>query len=317
MEAIADKIRHYRKTFRPPLFYALGSLAFWLSTVLATIILGLLLYDVYASIVEVAFPLAHPGKGWLFTAEVPMVFGVMQAYIQGSDRRYRSLNPTARYVHFRTPQDAVAKEKHAYFHATFKHDGDLRLLAKQLIEEWEWRRELKLRAKEPLERAALGFFNLPSPANFAAYITGLVAVLAGIIIATLSSDSIVADLGQFVIDASQLTTQMWLAIVLPFALCVVPGALILVGIKQIGQMLLEKVNDQYLGHTAFYRFISELLELHDRGEPMLLRGTRTWAYWTIRLTTAPLKDCPRIWGRIRRSKAWAKRGSASPRAYQR
>lgn len=63
--------------------------------------------------------------------------------------------------------------------------------------------------------------------------------------------------------------QLWLAIVLPFAVCVLPGAVILAGIKQIGETLLECVNDQFLSHTAFYRFISELLELHDRDERLL------------------------------------------------
>lgn len=306
MEAIADKIRHYRKTFRPPVFYALDSLALWLSLGLATLILGLLFLDLYLRIAKSTYLLGKSDQAWLMVYEVPMLLGLMQVYFQGVERRFRMLYPAVGRVHFRTPHDTLAKEKHAYLHATFAHEGDLRSLAKHLIEEWEWRRELKVRAQEPLLNRAAGFFKLPSPGNFAAYLTGVMAVLAGIVIATLSREALFADLEQFLVDTWSLIVQLWLAIVLPFAVCVLPGAVILVGIKQIGETLLERVNDQFLSYTAFYRFISELLELHDRGERLLLRKTRAWAYWTVRLTMVPLKDVPQVWRRIRRAKALAR-----------
>lgn len=306
MEAIADKIRHYRAKFRPPIFYALDSLVLWISIGLAAAIIGLLFVDLYLRIADNAYLLELSDQAWLLASEVPMVFGFMQAYLHGLERRCRTLNTTAKTVHFRRSLELLTKEKLACLHATFDHDNDLRIFAKNLIEEWEWRRDLRLRAREPLERAAWGFFRLPSAANFAAYLTGLVAVVAGIVIATLSSDAIFGDLDQFLTDAWHLILKLWLVVVAPFALCVVPGTLILVGIKQIGEAILEQLNDQFLSHTAFYRFISEILELHDRGEPMLLRKTRAWAYWTIRLTTAHLKDFPRICGRVRRARVRAK-----------
>ncbi|WP_271409133.1 hypothetical protein [Pseudomonas sp. Q1-7] len=309
MEAIADKIRHYRQTFRPPVFYAFSSLALWLSIGLATIILGLLFFDLYLRIAKTTYLLTKSDQAWLIAYEVPMLFGLMQAYFQGIERRYRLLYPAAKRVHFRTPHDALAKEKHAYLRTTFAHEGDLRALAKYLIEEWEWRRVIKVRAQEPLSRRAAGFFQLPSAGNFAAYVTGLVAVLAGIVISTLSREALYADLEQFLVDTWHLIVQLWLAIVLPFAVCVLPGAVILVGIKQLGETLLECINDQYLGHTAFYRFISELLELHDRGERLLLRKTRARIYWAVRLTMVPVQDIPRIWRRIRRAKAMAQRSA--------
>ncbi|QEY64279.1 hypothetical protein FXN65_20280 [Metapseudomonas lalkuanensis] len=307
MEAIADKIRHYRQTFRPPVFYALNSLALWLSIGLAMLILGLLFFDLYLRIATNTYLLGKVDQAWLIVYEVPMLFGLMQVYFQGAERRYRLLYPTARRIHFRTPYAILAKEKHAYLRTTFALNGDLRALAKHLIEEWEWRREIKTRAQEPLSRLATGFFKLPSPSNFAAYMTGLVAVLAGIVIATLSGEALFADLEQFLIDTWHLIVQLWLAIVLPFAVCVLPAAVVLVWIKQIGETLLECVNDQFLSHTAFYRFISEVLELHDRGERLLMRKTRAWAYWTVRLTIAPLEDIPRIWRCIKRAKAIAQR----------
>ncbi len=238
MEAIADKIRHYRKTFRPPVFYALGSLALWLSIGLATLILGLLFFDLYLRIAQNTYLLGKTDQAWLMVYEVPMLFGMMQAYFHGTERRYRMLYPATRRIHFRTPHEILAKEKHAYLRATFTHEGDLRVLAKYLIEEWEWRRELKVRAQEPLLRRAAGFFTLPSPGNFAAYMTGLVAVLAGIVIATLSREVLFADLEQWLVDAWSLIVQLWLAIVLPIAVCMLPGAVILTGIKQVGETLL-------------------------------------------------------------------------------
>jgi hypothetical protein len=138
-----------------------------------------------------------------------------------------------------------------------------------------------------------------------------VAVLAGIVIATLSREVLFADLEQFLVDAWNLIVQLWLAFVLPFAVCMLPGAVILVGIKQVGETLLEQVNDQFLSHTGFYRFISELLELHDRGERLLLRKTRAWAYWTVRPTMVPIEDIPGVWRRIRRAKVLARRSASS------
>ncbi|MFI8482896.1 hypothetical protein ACIGCM_20240 [Pseudomonas sp. NPDC078700] len=313
MEAIADKIRYFRKTFRPPVFYALSSLALWLSIGLAGVILGLLFFDLYLRVTQSTYLLGTSDQAWLLVYEVPMMFGLLQVYFQGAERRYRLLHPLATRVHFRTPHVTLAKEKHAHLRNTFAHEGDLRALAKHLIEEWEWRRELKIRAQEPLILRAKGFFKLPSPSNFAAYLTGFIAIVAAIVIATLSRETIFADLEQFLIDTWDLIVQLWLSIVLPFAVCVLPGAVILVGVKQIGEALLEWMDDQFLSDIAFYRFISELLELHDRGERLLLRNTRAWAYWTIRLSMAPLEEVPNVWRRIRRARALARRNGRSGR----
>ncbi|MGE8360435.1 hypothetical protein [Pseudomonas sp.] len=311
MEAVADKIRYYRKTFRSPVFYALDSRVLWLSIGLAALILGFLFLDMYLRIAQDTYLLGNFDQGWLFMAEMPMLLGLMQVYFQGAERRYRVLHPSAKRVHFRTPHDTLEKEKRAHLQVLFVQGGDLRALAKHLIEEWEWRRELKLKAQEPLIHRAAGFFKLPSAGNFAAYLTGFMAVLAAIVITTLSREALFSDLEQILVDAWGLIVHLWLAIVLPFALCVLPGAVILVGVKQIAETLLEWANDQFLSHTAFYRFILELLELHDKGERLRLCRTRAWVYWTVRLIMAPIEDVPRVWRRIRRAKALARRGSRS------
>jgi hypothetical protein len=166
---------------------------------------------------------------------------------------------------------------------------------------------LKLRAQEPMWRRAVGFFGLPSATNFAAYVTGLVAVVAGIVIATITPEVVFGSFWEFLEDAWSLIGMLWLAIVFPFALCVLPGAIILSGVKNLGEALLEWLDDQYLSRTAFYHFISELLELHDRGERLLLRKTGARLYWLVRLGTAPIKEVPGVWRLIKRSKALGKR----------
>jgi len=307
MQAISDKIRHYRKTFRPPVFYALGSLALWLSIVLAALILGLMSLDLYLRFAKGRELLDTCDQLALLLLETPLLFGMLQAYFMGAERRYRQLHPSVRQVNLRTPKLYLGMEKRAYLQSTFEHDGDLRVLAKTLVEEWEWRRELRNRAQEPLWRRAMGFFGLPSASNFAAYLTGLVAVIAGIVIATMTPEVVFGSFGQFLDDTWTLIRMLWMAIVLPFALCVLPGAVILSTIKNIGEALLEWLNDQYLSQTDFYRFISELLDLHDRGERLLLRKTRAHLYWAARLTMAQIQDLPKVWRRIKRARGLSKR----------
>jgi hypothetical protein len=307
VRAISDKVRHYSKTFRPPVFYALGSLAFWLSVTLATVILGLTAADLYVRLTQrTPFLLGQQQLG-LLLFEIPLLFGMLQIYFLGAERRYRQLHPGAKRVTLRTPSMHLVREKRAYLSSKFGHEGTLRDLAKLLISEWEWRREIRNRTQEPLWRRAVRFFGLPSAANFAAYLTGILAVFAGIVIATMSAEVLFGSIDEILEDAWVLVRMLWLSIALPFALCVLPGAVILSSIKNVGQALVEWLNDQYLSDTAFYRFISELVELDDRAERLLLRGTSSKLYWMVRLTMSPLPDVPKVWRRVRRAKRLGKR----------
>lgn len=307
MRAISDKVRHYRKTFRPPVYYALGSLAFWLSVILASLILGLTAADLYVRLTQQTVFLGGAQQLSLLLFEIPLLFGMLQVYFLGAERRYRQLHPGARCVTLRTPTMHLVSEKRAYLSSTFGHEGTLRDLAKLLISEWEWRREIRNRTQEALWRRAVGFFGLPSAGNFAAYLTGILAVFAALVIATMSAETLFGSIDQILEDAWALIRMLWLAIVLPFALCVLPGAVILSSIKNVGEALVEWMNDQYLSDTAFYRFISELVELDDRAERLLLRGTSSKLYWMVRLTMSPHQDVSKVWKRIRRAKRLGKR----------
>ncbi|TCD24496.1 hypothetical protein E0D86_04660 [Pseudomonas sp. IC_126] len=307
MRAISDKVRHYRKTFRPPVFYALGSLAFRLTVLLALLIVGLILSDLYLRLFHAVELLDGRDQLILLLFEIPMLFGMLQVYFMGAERRYRQLHPGAGRVTLRTPYVYLVGEKRAYLSATFSHKGNLRELARALVDEWEWRREIRNRTQEPLWRRAVSFFGLPSAANFAAYLTGLLAVFAGIVIATMSAETVFGSLEQLVKDAWKLIWLLWLSIAWPIALCVLPGTAIVSAIKNLGESLVEGLNDQYLSDTAFYRFISEILELDDRGERLLLSRTSSTLYWMARLIMAPIQDIPKVWNRIRRARRLGKR----------
>lgn len=307
MQGIADKIRHYRKTFRPPVFYALDSYVLWLSVALACLIMMILFANLYLLVANDVQLLRPWDQAWLFLSEIPLVFGMLQVYFLGAERRFRHLNPAIKRVNLRTPHVSLGDEKHAYLRATFKSEDDLHGLAKRLTDEWEWRREIKRRAQDPMWTHATGFYQLPSGSNFAAYMTGLVAVVAGIVIATITPEAIFTSITGYLEDVWALIRLMMLAVVIPFAACVLPGALIISFVKDLFELLIERLNDQYLSQKAFYRFISQILELHDREEPLLLRKTRAQMYWTIRLCMTPLRDVPGVFRRIRRARMLMRR----------
>jgi hypothetical protein len=302
MQGIADKIRHYKRTFRPPVLYALDSSALWLTVTLASVILGLLFTDLYLRVDRSEELLAPKDQAWLLVSELPMLLGMLQVHLLGAQRRYLRINPASKRVSLRTPHAFLRVEKNTFIRNTFSFEGNLRDLAKTLVGEWEWRRDMKRRSLDPLWARAIGFFSLPSASNFAAYVTGFIAILAGIVIASMQPDAVFGRLDDFIGEAWSLTRTLWLVIVLPFAACVLPGAVILSLIRVMGDAFTERLNDQYLSNMGFYRFIAQLLELYEQEGTLLLRKTRARAYWMIRLSTAPIAGVPAVWRRIRRAR---------------
>lgn len=302
MQGVADKVRHYKRTFRPPILFALDSAALWLTITLASLILGLLFADLFWRLGGSEALLGHKSQAGLMVCEIPMLLGMLQVHLLGTQRRYSRIYPAIKRVSLRTPHEFLRLEKNAYIRETFSFQGDLRDLAKTLLGEWEWRRDIQNRSQDPLWTRAVGFFSFPSASNFAAYITGFVAILAGIVIATMQPDAVFGRLDFFLEEAWSLVRMLWLVIVLPFAACVLPGAVILSLFRAFGEALVERLNDQYLSNMGFYRFISQLLELHEQHGPLLQRKTRARAYWTIRLFTAPVADVKRVWKRIMRAR---------------
>ncbi|WXL27443.1 hypothetical protein WG219_08310 [Ectopseudomonas mendocina] len=307
MQAISDKIRHYRKTFRPLLVYALGTRVVWLSVLLITLIVGLLLINVILRRTH-GFDFLSVWQMVIFLCcEMMLLPACFQVYFEGAQRRYRMFNPNTMVAGFRNSHRDFDQEKLRYIRATFAHEGDLRELVKSLVEEWEWRRELKARGQEPMWRKAMGFFSLPSASNFAAYMTGLMAVIAGIVIASIDRELLFVSFEQLVKDVWDLISLMWVNLIPIVVMAIVPGAIIISACRYLWELFLEWLDDQYLGQAGFYRFISDVLDLHDRGERDLMRKTRGRVYWAVRLGMAPLEDVPRVWSRIKRAKRLAKR----------
>jgi len=306
MQAIADKVRWYRKRFRSPIFYALDSSVLWLTALLAGLIVTFLVADVYLRLAGRSY-LLEAGDQWLLLAfELPMMLGMLQVMVLGAERRHRQHYPTHKRVNLRAAQAIQGRERHAFLQEHFEHQGDLKSLAKELVDDWEWQRGIKHRAQEPLWHNAVAFFKPPSASSFAAYMTGFVAVIAGIVIATMTPEVIFASFSDFLRDTWSLIWLLWRSLVFPFAACVLPGAVILTFIKNIGEWLLELLDDQYLSHMAFYRFIVELLDLHARGARTWQRRTRAGVYWTIQLGTCPINELASRWRRIQRARRLAR-----------
>jgi hypothetical protein len=62
--------------------------------------------------------------------------------------------------------------------------------------------------------------------HFVADLTGILEVFAALVIATMSAETLFGSIDQVLEDAWALIRMLWLAIALPFALCVLPGAVI-------------------------------------------------------------------------------------------
>jgi hypothetical protein len=306
MQAISDKIRHYRKTFPSLFVYALGTRVMWLCIVLMALILFSIFLNRYLRTSTGIELFSGWNLGILFVFEMFLVPGLLQAFFMGGQRRYRRHQPLSTQPGFRISIRHFNQSKLAYLRSHFVQEGDVQALAKALVDEWEWRREMKSRAQEPVWHKVLGFFCLPSAANFAAYMTGLVAIIAGIVIATMDRELLFGSFEQLVKDAWDLICLLWINLIPLVVLCILPGAMIIGAFKYVAERGLEWLDDQYLSHAAFYRFIAELLDLHDRGERDLMRKTRGRVYWSVRLGMAPIQDVPRIWRRVKRAKRLAR-----------
>jgi hypothetical protein len=79
----------------------------------------------------------------------------------------------------------------------------------------------------------------------------------------------------------------------------------------LGHRAVERANDDYLSDAGFYRYIKELVLLEEQKQRRGLMTTTGWAYWSIRIGTAPLGDVRRLWRNKRRSVRLAKRRRSS------
>lgn len=310
MQLIGDKVRHYRKTFRPAAFYAFRSRVFAANCFLAIVILGCLAADVWvATTTEFEF-LTRNDQVWLLVAESALGLGMLQVHLLGLQRRHRRLNPSFSRAGMRAALSCLDREKRELIQRSFNHYGSLESLARGLVDQWEWRREVNVRADEPAMRRAFSFFRPPTASNFAGYMVGVVAIAAAVVISLIDRETFFSALPTFANEAWNSVLNLWLIVVVPIVICILPTAAILSMFRGSWEKATEWINDQYLSDAAFYRFIAEILDLHDRGGRRLLRQTRNAASLIVRVATCHIPELGKLWSRWQRAKRIARIRSA-------
>ena len=306
MRALPHKIKTFQKEFSLLPGYAFSMRIFWLVALLAALIIGSLIFNAINTIVFKSHTYSHlpyVSLGFEFFVLIP---SFLQVICEIDQQRCRRLYPQVRPAGFRAAVTMINRAKYERIEVLFGPQESLEKLAKGLIEEWKWRREIQLNAGETDVQKAQKFFRLPSGSNLATYLAGVLAIVAGIVIALIDKDSFYQNLPTLWDSFEVWYAALFKVIVMPIAICIIPLAAIWSSIKALCRILAENMDDDFLSQPKFYSFIKELLELADRKERRLLLKTTGRAYWSIRLLTAPIHEIPGIYRNIRRSKRLAK-----------
>ncbi|WP_407364748.1 hypothetical protein HKW97_25655 (plasmid) [Pseudomonas luteola] len=135
---------------------------------------------------------------------------------------------------------------------------------------------------------------------------GVLAISAGIVVGLIDKDSFYQNLPEIWSSFKELYFLLFAVVVVSIAVCVIPLAEIWMGIKTVIVTLTQSIDDDYLSNMGFYSFVKELLGLIDCREKRLLIRTREVIYWTIQVSTAPIKRIPAIIKHARRMRRKAK-----------
>ncbi|NWC10455.1 hypothetical protein HX776_16730 [Pseudomonas agarici] len=300
MRTIAHKVKRYRKSFSGFPASMLRSTIFYLVLTQLILTLGAVLLYLFFSIYQHS-DLYHLLPLWVLLLEVFLMFGFIQLRFDLDRKRLERLNPELCRVAFRKAYSLLEREKVRRIEMLFGPRLDLRDLARELIDEWEWRRSIQIRAGQPAERRARNFFGLPSAGNFATYLAGLIAVLAAVVVTLIDKVEFYQALPEMGENFLNIFILLTTAIVLPIAASVYPLAAILGGAKVAANNLLEALDDDYLSDARFYGFIKELLELEERKEKRLLMKTTGRLYWCMRAGMAPIGQVSKVMRNARRS----------------
>lgn len=299
MNVIAQKIRKYRSDTRPAAFFAASTRVFWLTALLLFSVFGAVILDMYHRIALNSEMYSHLPIVVLM-CEVMLLPAMLQIHYEGAQIRYRLHRPDARTVGFRVPELMILRDKVARINTIFKPEGSYEQLAKQLITAWEWRKQVAQEAEEAAMRRAVGFFSLPSASNLATYIAGVLAIVAAMTVTLIEKETFYRELPSSLNEAWSNIIILSLLIVLPVAACIIPTATIFVMLKSIVVWLRQRIDDDYLDRTSFYKFISELIQIEDNKERRLLMRTTGFVYWFVRIGTAHFSDIPKHFRNSRR-----------------
>jgi hypothetical protein len=305
MRSISHKVKTYRRQFRLIPRYVLSTRIFLLVSFLALLMTGSIAWSVFSSIALRSHTYSH--LTWVVLVfELPLAFGFGQLIVEASRQRYLRARPGAAEPKLRTALMSRERDRAATIIRLFGKHEDYEVLARSLIEKWEWHSAIAAKASDPIVRKARGFFGIPEAGNFASYLGGLLAVIAAIVVTLLDKATFYDQLPSLASDVGEYVLLMTKHLVFPFAAVVIPLAMIVGTVRSGFVRLLEKANDDYLSQGSFYSFINELLDMQELRERRLLMVTSGVAYWMFRLGTAPMSDLPKIYKNLRRSRRLGK-----------
>lgn len=306
MRTVAHNVKTFRREFRLIPSFVWGSRIFILfASSMLLVVLSIALFFYHH--VYLRLPTYANLSYWTLFWEMPMLLGLAQILVEVDRRRFARNHPGKRISGIRQAMAATDRAKRRMISEHFAGRQDFAELAKELIEQWEWRQALEQRAGSPATLRTRHFFSLPSGGNFATYLGGLLAVIAAVVVALIDNETFYPALPTLWSDFSSAYSVLFQIIVVPIATCVLPAACILDMVIGLGHRAVERANDDYLSDSGFYRYIKELVLLEENKQRRGLMTTTGWAYWSFRIGTAPLRDVPRLWRNKRRSVRLAKR----------
>lgn len=310
MRSVAHKVKRFQADFSGLKWSILRTRIFWLVAVqtglsLLAVVLFLVSGVGQKSNAYLSAPL------WALALEPFLILGFFQLFLEVERQRVLTLLPSYRRVGFRNLFSTIAREKRRRFDELFGPQPDLETFAKSLIESWEWRRNILARAGEPAQKKAARFlFSLPTAGNFATYMTGLLAVVAGLVIVLIDKEQMYGSLGEFWSNFCEAFWLLVLLVVVPVTVSIFPLAGIWSALTATGNSLLEWLDDDFLSNSRFYGFIKDQLETDERKARRLLMRTTGWVYWSIQLGISPYGSWRKVWRNGRRSVRLARRRNA-------
>lgn len=300
MRAVSHQVKAYRREFRFFPGYMFKTSIFWLVSAHSALTLGAIgLYFVSLYIYDSKTFLYLPlhALAWEFF----LVLGWLQFILESNSLSVMRLRGLEKPPAFRVALSALDGEKKRKIDALFGAPESHTALARELIQQWEWENAIYQQAGSPTVQKAFGFFAVPSAGNFATYLAGVLAVVAGVVIALIDRERFFDDIEQLWPTFQAAYGYLFLFVVLPITAMIIPGAIIADGARSAVDGIAEWINDDYLSRRRFYGFIKDLIEFEARSQRRLLMRTTGVAFWTMRLGTAPIARVPAIWKNMRRS----------------
>ncbi len=294
MRALSLKIKTYQSEFSLLPRYVFAKRIFWIVVLFSILIIGSLVFNAIHVIFFKSYDYTHIVYISL-GAEVLFLFpGFMQVILEVHKERYKILKPDQKLKTPRVILTNINRAKYKRVSEVFNYSGSYNALAKGLIEQWEWQRKIKQYAGVTSVEKAKRFFKLPSGSNVATYLAGILAIFAGIVVALIDKDALYQGLPNIWPDFLSIFYALVTVFVVPMALCIIPVAMIIDGIKSTSFIAAEKVNSEFLSQARFYSFIDELLELEDQKEKSPFGKKKKFkGYWIMRILMEPMKDIPK------------------------